>query len=209
MKQTKIIERIDKSKESLKRLLQDRAGAEIISLTVRTQPRVNKKNRQTGMPCPFVVVSKVINLNCILKTDYEKAVNKRRRAEGLPDNFKVSDAAWHVTAPEGPPFVMNGKNPSEQRYLKVRCLRLLETSYWADGKKISKSALSGWLPKKSTPKNQGVQNPIIIRTFKTENIQEIRKSGKIFMVTDAETGEGDIVDVESLEEIEEIEEIRA
>jgi hypothetical protein len=153
-------------------------GATIISLDTETTLPLNKTITVNGerQPNPHFdrVKKRTTGLNVMIFSNqnsngYENMVRKRLVAEGKdPNTFVLSERKWGVRI-AGTPFVEH----KGQTYIEVIMLRDPRSSTFHIGsKQIDYDDIHG--QKKTTKAAQGgLDNSVIIRTFKTESIVAI------------------------------------
>ena len=153
----------------IEQLMQEVNGSTFISITTETNVKLlgGKKN-----PLQNRVTKKTTGSNVMVFTNkksngYENMVNRRLEKEGRdPSSFQLSPRAWG-TRRENQPFVEH----NGQLYLEVIFLSCGEVKYFVDNNEVDKSILD--LPEHEEGEQGGLNNKVIIRTFKVENIKEI------------------------------------
>jgi hypothetical protein len=165
--------------ENLAKLLTDHVnGATFISLTLETEPKLNKTFRDENdvrQPNPhFGRITKVTErMNVMVyqnKTTnaYDNMVRNRLVAEGKdPDSFELGERAFGTRIPNTCFVEHKG-----QYYIEVIALHPGTTTYLLDGKPIAKSDIIG-LAATSDPEQGGLDKKVIVRTPKVENIRSI------------------------------------
>jgi hypothetical protein len=101
---------------------------------------------------------------------YENMVNRRLEAEGKdPASFQLGERAWGTRIPETPFIEHKG-----QKYLEVIFLKSGSTELLVDGQPYS-DHIPGLPEEKTNADSQGgLDNKVIIRTFKLDSIKVIR-----------------------------------
>lgn len=116
--------------------------------------------------------------------DYDKLVGNRRIKEDKTPEFDKG-ASWHVPY-EGSTTIRTNPNNLDEKYMYVACIanNKPKTSYFdvVKGVAIDENVIAPYLPNKSIPTNQGLENPIIVRTYKMENIKELTIGGNTFQI---------------------------
>jgi hypothetical protein len=104
---------------------------------------------------------------------YAAMVRRRLAEEGKdPDSFELGPRAWGERI-AGTPFVEHKGN----HYLEVIFLSAGETEYRLDGVTVPESEIEGLPPKPESNGQGGLDRKVVIRTFKLENITELRAYG--------------------------------
>lgn len=133
-------------------------GSKIITVTMDTEAKLLKRNRDTKEPCPYAGVRKRTRCKVIVGSDYENGVNNTREREGNERTFEAQKHSW---ADRTDKPVISTNKAGDQTYANLRVLETYEVEYTADGKAIEKDELVPFLPKESPPKNQGTEKPTI------------------------------------------------
>lgn len=157
---------------NLAQLLTDHVnGATFISINTSTQPRMNggKKNPFIGRVDKVTEGAVVMVFQNKTTNAYANMVNRRLEKEGhSPDSFKLSPRVWGTRIPNTPFVEHKG-----QYYLEVIFLSNGKTHYELDGK--SSPMMMEWKVASSggEGKQGGLEDKVIIRTFKVDNITSI------------------------------------
>jgi hypothetical protein len=143
--------------EELLSRLKEVKGSKIIGVTMRTNVKLLKKSRDTGEKCPYENVIKISRCSAMLGTDYEKGVNNRRDKEGLDRDFEAQEHSWadHTDKP-----TLSTNKEGSQYYANLRIIETYEVRYEMNGTPIDRELLREYEPKKSPPKNQGVEKTV-------------------------------------------------
>ncbi len=96
-------------------------------------------------------------------------VKRRLEKEGKSaDDFKLSPRQWGRRL-SGAPFVEHKGG----YYVEVIFLKAGKTKYLLDGKVVSEDKIVGLPPKKAEAEQGGLDDKVVIRTFKSDSIQAI------------------------------------
>lgn len=107
---------------------------------------------------------------------YENMVNRRLQVEGKDVEFTVGPRKWG-TRVEGKPIVEH----NGEKYLEVVFLKPGKTHYELDGQPIEAKDIIGLeLDEKEEGKQGGLENKVIIRTFKFDSITGLRIGGHAY-----------------------------
>lgn len=154
-------------------------GNTVMGLDTETPVKLTggKKNPMQGRVTKRMVNAVVRVYGDVLSNGYENKVNNAlMNKDGVEPTFKVGERSWGDNV-EGTGFVEHNGN----YYLKCVFETAGEVEYRLDGKPIDKEAIIGFPPPpKVNPNGQGglsEENRIHYRTFKIENIVEIRAFG--------------------------------
>ena len=160
-------------------------SCEWIQYTSETTPKLNKKHRETGEPCPWSKVIKRTTAKASLKAIYENAVNNKWVKEGIQEKgenlFEAQGMKWgHFVEVDGKTSKIvidnNGKynvrlsflNPNEK-----------PVSVYLDekGNEIPKEQLYPYLP----PKKES--NTVEVRSYGLDTFKEVHMQGQVYMIS--------------------------
>ena len=112
---------------------------------------------------------------------YEAMVQRRLTAEGKdPASFELGERAWGVRVPDMP-IVEHFKDGVTNYYLEVIFLKPGKSVYLLDGVLISKADIIGLNEVSADADSQGgLENKVIIRSFKADSITEVRIDGTVY-----------------------------
>lgn len=148
-----------------------------VSLKAVTEPAM----RKTGNPYAGKV-KKVIIASGSLNFRYTRVVNRQRRRESLPEDFKAKQRQWGEKLPHCPLVRYVGEDGKERFYLDIKLQGRVEQYRHIDtGQMIARDVLQPWLRDQTTHR-QGVRYPIIQRDFRITNIVELRILGEVWQV---------------------------
>jgi hypothetical protein len=139
-----------------------------VQLETLTEPAFRKAT-EAGMPFPFRgTILKRTRLRAVLNADYGAAVNARRGAEGKAADFVPGPRKWGVKV-EGTPLIRH----KDQLYLEYQVAEVLAVRYELDGRPIEAASLEPWLPARSQGASQGLDDQVVIRTLKLDNLVDV------------------------------------
>lgn len=153
------------------------AGASFIGIDTHTDVKLTggKKNPQQGRVTKRMtgaVVQAFTNTNV---NAYAAMVQRRLVKEGKPaTDFVLSPRAWGVRVPNMPIVEHNGAYYFEAIFHKPG-----NSEYLLDGAVVPASSIQG-LPARDEGEQGGLEDKVIIRTFKAESITELRINGQVF-----------------------------
>jgi hypothetical protein len=178
---TETPDQIINPKELLDRLSQVK-GSKIITVTMLTEVKLNKKHRGTKEPCPYTGVLKRTHCKVMVGTDFQNGVNNRRGKEGEEKDFEAQPHAWanHTDKP-----IISTNKAGDQYYANLRVLETYETSYSHDGKEVDREELRPYQTPRKKPTNQGVEDPIewrMPKIFPACSISSIKTDGQLIEV---------------------------
>jgi hypothetical protein len=171
-------------RKDLPRLIEEVSakGARPISITIRTEKPLLKKNRVTGEKHKYGdFVLKVSRLSAFLNFDYEKSVNAERKREGKTADFERKGSWLQHSNPAARALVCLPGQPCGYVQLKVE-KRLAEEFQDENGHQLQKRWIQNLLPKQSKP-NQGVDKPVLTICPKLENIMGLTCEGIEYVVS--------------------------
>jgi hypothetical protein len=154
-------------------------GASFVGLDTLTIPTLKggKSNPMQGEVAKFNEGSSVMVFQNKNSNGYENMVMKRLIAEGKnPESFELGKRAWG-TRIEGTPLIEH----KGEYYLEVIFLKSGVVSYYHEGKEIHKNEVIG-LEDKEEGHQGGLDNKVIIRTFKIASLISVRINSKVIIV---------------------------
>lgn len=142
-------------------------GATFISIDTKTDVTLlgGKKNPMQGRVQKSTTGSNVMVFQNKTTNAYENMVNRRLEKEGKPVVFEVGPRKWGTRIPNTPFVEHNG-----ELYLEVIFLRAGEVQYLLDGQPVDKADIEGLAEKPDYEGQGGLDNKVIIRTFKVSSI---------------------------------------
>lgn len=150
-------------------------GATFVGMDTETPVKLKggKKNPQQGRVTKVMRGAQVMSFSNTNGSAYAAMVKRRLEQEGKDaDSFEVGARAWGERI-AGTPFVEHKGN----HYLEVIFLTAGETEYQLDGQPVQEVDIEG-LPDKPESNGQGgLERKVVIRTFKLENVTELRAYG--------------------------------
>jgi len=160
-------------------LLLAQRGATILSFTARTDARLKK----TG--CPYKGVQKVAKVNALVNFHYDEGVLRRLAKEGRSADEFRQGSSWHTPILRGDgsltPFCQH--KTAGGLYLRVMALKTLEESYETeDGQVLTRADVEPWLSKECHYENQGLDAPLVFKTYAVANILTITVEGQTYHV---------------------------
>ncbi len=135
-----------------------------------------KKNPMQGRVTKRTIGNQVMVFQNKKSSSYGDMVLRRLEAEGKdPASFELQPRTWGERIPETP-FIHHHKDGADTFYVEVIFLRPGRSEYLLDGKYIARSDIIGL--KAPTESDQaGLENKVIVRSFKLESITAVRIDG--------------------------------
>lgn len=146
-------------------------GTTFISINTSTEPKLlgGRKNPHKGRVRKVMTGANVMVFQNKSANGYENMVTRRLEKEGKdPATFQLQPRSWGTRIPNTP-FVEHNDNI----YLEVIFLNRGQIHYELDGQKISPAEIQGLQLGGEEGRQGGLDNKVIIRTFKVENITSI------------------------------------
>lgn len=156
-------------------------GAKVVSILTETEPKLLKKSRITGLPCPFKSVIRKVWRNGMIGASYANAVNNQREREEHDELF-ISEPIWNGKGQ----YVSGSKRIVEhiekgERYLAffprstIDNVAIVSDDIWeADGIEIEPNELEEYLPTSTFSSRQETEKAILWRIIKLDSIKAIR-----------------------------------
>jgi hypothetical protein len=148
--------------------------ASVIQLT-------NARAKKTGNP--YSQINKLSKVSVILNTDYVKAVtNQLAREDKEATEYTQGKNTNPLTFGENNQFIgVNNKGEFVLQYRPNDNVKT-QTFYFADGKRVEKSAIAEYLPTVSKPTNQGTDREIMWRKVNLSNVLRLTVNGTTYTV---------------------------
>lgn len=173
--------------DELVKILIEVRGAQPVTFIARTDAGVRAKDK-SGKPNPHPrPIWKTAAVNGIVNFFYDRGVLRRLQAEGKTLDAFRSGSSWHLPVMAGNRLtplctaIATARNPADRDYyLRVMCLTLIgEPEYHdADGRPLAAAAVEPFLRKPSDYANQGLDRPLVFKTFRLAGLQSITLQGQ-------------------------------
>lgn len=160
----------------LQQLLADVNGNTIISIDTVTVPKLKggKSNPMQGVVRKVMIGANVMVFTNKRSNGYENMVMRRLAQEGKdPSSFQLGPRAWGQRI-EGTPFIEH----NGALYLEVIFLKPGKSHYEHGVRKIDRSEVIGLEEASEGGEQGGLENKVIIRTFKADSISSITINGE-------------------------------
>ena len=152
-------------------------GNSILSISTVTPVKLvgGLKNPLQGHVQKRMTAGNVMIFSNCTSNGYENMVNRRLMKAGFDaETFQVGKRSWGVRIPFNPFIFHSGK-----LYLEVIFLNSpSKIEYLLDGKVVDESEVTGLPKKRSEGYQGGLEDKVIIRTYLTANIKQIKIDGK-------------------------------
>lgn len=154
-------------------------GTTFVSMDTQTNVKLTggKKNPLQGRVTKRQVGSVVMVFqNKNITSGYEQMIHRRLEKEGKdPQSFVLSERKWG-TRLKGSPFVEH----KGEYYLEVIFLHGGRVAYFVDDIETNPSVIEGLPQKKSEGEQGGLENKVVIRTFKVSSIKSLTINKQTF-----------------------------
>lgn len=165
----------------IKALINDGNKATFANIIVE----VEQKQLKTNNPLKDCKITKLVNYNILLNTNYAKMVNNQRKCEGLESDFTPKES-WHTPLFDGyNGSIVTNKKGGDTNYLKFACKTSKTLKYVVDGIEATEpqiAIIKAFRPTVKANTSQGLEEPITIRTIKLDNIREIKAFGETILL---------------------------
>ena len=177
-------------KVTLKEALAAIANARICVIVTKTRPKLLKKSRTTGEPCPYREVERLAERRVMIGCQYENAVNNQLDREGSQEKFQA-ESLWNGKGEHVPGnrFLVRHKD-SGKEYLAFMPLASA-TDRWIcpeTGADVEAESLADYLPLERPATNQGTEKAISWRVVEASNVVQIRAGEFYDIVSEAAEG---------------------
>ena len=155
-------------------------GSSFVGLDTLTDVKLlgGKANPMQGNVQKAVIGSSVMIFSNKNSNGYENMVCRRLKQEGKETEFEVKPRTWGIRI-ENTPLVAH----KDEYYLEVIFLKSGQSSYFLEGKPIKKELIQG-LDNKAESEQGGLDNKVIIRSYKVSSICRITINKEVYMVQD-------------------------
>lgn len=156
-------------------------GASFVGIDTLTEVTLlgGKKNPQQGRITKRMTGASVMVFQNKETNGYANMIGRRLLQEGKdPTSFVLGERAWGTRIPNMP-IVEHIKDNVTMYYVEVIFLRPGQVEYMQDGMPIAKHLIVG-LQDREEGDQGGLDNKVVIRSFKASSITEIRVDGKRF-----------------------------
>ena len=152
-------------------------GASFVGLDTHTDVTLagGKSNPMQGRVTKRMIGATVMSFQNKNFSAYEAMVKRRLVAENKdPEAFVLGPRAWGTRIPNMPIVEHKG-----EYFLEVIFMKPGTVVYYLDGNPIDPTAIIG-LKAPAAGEQGGLEDKVIIRTFKAESITELRVDGQVF-----------------------------
>lgn len=172
---TTAIETVNVTEGELVKMLMAITGPKPATITATTEVKMNKTNN----PYHERVTKRQVS-NVFINFSYTNSVNKKLVKEGKEADFVAKPRVWGVHVPGTPLITHKNEFHLEAGFITKNTPK---AEYMLDGVVTDKAVFETYLPAKTENKSQGLDEEVVIRTFKICNIESVRVNGKLYVVT--------------------------
>lgn len=147
----------------LEKLLFAITGQRTIRVLTKTLVRMRKTNNRY-----FNRVYKTQEHRVVVNFDYEAMVNRRRLAEGKQETFQAAERTWGQHLPSSCLVFKDN-----QYYMQAAVEKSDVAQYTFRGRPIAKELFETHIIRPSKPRNQGLEDDVIIRSFAIVSVLEV------------------------------------
>ncbi len=151
------------NRDQLIKILMGITGSTFATITAETEAKMNKTNNPY-----YGEVTKVTEATVNINFNYQNAVNNARAKEDKEADFVAQPRKWGQHVPGTPLILHNGAY-----YLEARFLKNTSTTYYHKNVECDKSLFESFMPTVKESKTQDLENQVIMRDFKIENIKSV------------------------------------
>ncbi len=171
------------TRDELVSTLLTRKGAFFATIVAETDPRM----RKTGNP--YVGAMKISRVNGLFNWIYENAVNRQRIRENQPldsagevEHFTPEPRKWGTRLKRADGTVTPLVEHKGKHYLEMKVERSLGYEYRLSGATLDPKAVEAFLPERKEGARQEVENPVILRDYAVDSIQQITLDGVVYEI---------------------------
>lgn len=158
-----------------------------------TEPKLNKKSRETGLPLPFQTVLNCRNINVQLNYNYENQVGNREVKEGAEaPTFEAQEHSWakhlagalavHKSLAVDLATLDLNTLDLDKAYMPYVKIRVDSQKYIADGKEVKKDVLLPFMPPKDDYSNQPIDNKVRVEYMKLKSVKTFIYNGTEYQI---------------------------
>jgi len=162
-------------------------GATAISLDTETIPKLLKKNRVTGVACPYENIVKIGTMSGLLGVHYDNACNNQLGREDKPLEFVAQERKWGTLSANRMMVSHVLKGQTATKFYLQMVVKSASTPVYKWGNvEVGKAELEAYLPIPSAPKTQeDLDKKVILRDIAVENIVTARMLGEEYSIGDS------------------------
>ena len=156
-------------------------GASFVGIDTLTEPKLTggKANPHQGRITKKMTGASVMCFQNKNVNGYAAMIGRRLLAEGkAPESFVLGERKWGTRVPNMP-IIEHFKDGATNYYVEVIFLRPGAVEYFLDGMPIAKADIIG-MQDKEEGEQGGLDNKVVIRSFKADSITEVRIDGTVF-----------------------------
>jgi len=164
---------------NIRTILEAVNGASFITISTSTEPELlgGKKNPFKGITKKVMAGANVMVFQNKNTNGYEAMVQRRLAKEGKnPASFQLGPRAWGERIPNLPIVEHNG-----QHYLEVIFLSSGKVHFEVNGQPMDPNRIEGLKQDKEEGKQGGLNDKVIIRTFKLSSVTEMTVNKQKFV----------------------------
>lgn len=175
----------------LANVLENMDKHQFVGIKSCTIPKLNKTGRVTHQSIQGklgIDPANIVKLSSFVAGagfSYLDGIRNKLLAEGKAPESYIEGTSWHVPYGETKTIKQHPKTQELYAYLFCSYANNPPESRFVDkstGKEVSKDDLAEFLPPEREPTNQGVDDPVIVRTFKLSSIKELSAAGEVYTV---------------------------
>jgi len=146
------------TRSELVSMLENVSGNTFVNIETETIPKTKKG-------CSFNL-KRLSSISGCIGFNYTNSVNHQRQKEGLSEDFKAVARVWGNRIKGTPIVEHKGK-----KYIEVK-VQSATSDFFSNSTRISLDKVIPWLYNSET--RQGVDNEVVVRDYKIENITRIK-----------------------------------
>jgi hypothetical protein len=187
------------TRSQLKAKLASLKACTAIAIETETEPKMLKKDRNTGEPNQFLEVGivKIGTMAGLIGCSYENGVNNQLGREDKDLVFEAHERKWGELMDNKVMVVHTPKGHTTPKYYLQMLVKSSTKPIYTDGTQtVDVDELRGVLPKNDAPKTQdALDKKVILRDIALANIKVIRIQGEEYYVCNDE----ELVEMEKTE----------
>jgi hypothetical protein len=189
--------------DGLREMIAGLKACTAIAVEYETEPKLLKRGRESGEPCPYEAIGKINVISGLIGADYANSCNNQLGRENKNLDFTPHRRSWGELMDNRMLVVHTNKQNETNYYLQIIVKHSDTPIYVWGATEIMKEEIAEYLPKKSNPKTQNaLDEKVIVRDIKLSNIRMIRMLGEEYLIDDRPNHLAEILPVVESEKAE-------
>jgi hypothetical protein len=170
--------------KELEAIVESKRGASFVTIIANTAP-----DFVGGKSSPMYGVRKTAKVNGMINWSYRNAVDNQRAREEQPLNangevewFEPEPRKWGERLHDEVGRLLPTVEHKGNKYLELKVQKSIGYMYFRNNLRVPTEEVNAHLREKVEGRRQQVDNPVILRDYKLENIKAMRIDGELLVV---------------------------